>query len=134
MTDLTDRMRTCAAFMERVMIEATDIEGAVTLASRVPHDAIALLREAADALDKPQPLGEPMEIITPQKLVPTSPVDAQWVGPGDALPANIVRSRNPRVCPKCDSRADKKVILKPGCQPELRCPACGHLWPYTGVK
>jgi len=122
MTELTDRMRTCAA-----RIVAVASEGDV-----VYNDAADLLIEASNALEAvPTPLGEPMEIIPP--VAPRPSIEfglgsATWLAPGDTLPkANPYRSAN--TCPKCDSRANK-TVRREGSVLMLICPACGHQWRY----
>jgi len=135
MTDLTDRMRTCAA--------AIAVEQASTRHDEVPllyTDAAALLLAAAteiELLTGPIDLGEPMEIIEPavlgvakldpETMKPISP--AVWVSGGDTLPvANPYRGR--QTCPKCDSRTQKKVYRTIDRTVMLVCPVCAHEWQY----
>jgi len=122
MTDLTDRMRTCAAHLASAGIGAN---------GQAIDDATALLIEAADALEAlPPPVGEPMEIIPP--VVGTTPAEISlWLAPGDPLPG-LQRSGtvSPRACPKCDSRATKTVRRIEG-RMMLECPACDAQWEMT---
>jgi len=138
MSDLTDRMRTCAAFL--LSLDKVEPNSATS-------DAIDLLLEASDALEaEPPPLGEPMAIIEP-KPPPQPPTWGTWA-PGthpavpkavwttglDTLPAPVSgngppRPRAPRVCPNCDSRVAKRV-QREGSKLMLICPVCDHAWPY----
>jgi len=133
MSELTDRMRTCAAYIlqrkERGDAWAADI---------VALDAVDLLVEASNQLlvHLPvEPQAQPMEILQPvapqPPAAPAEAPDATWVGAGDTLPAlRSPRSpRSPRVCPQCDSRANKNVFRQ-GRQLMLRCPVCAKEWPY----
>jgi len=155
MSDLTDRMRTCAAaIMSRN--EAGNHEGVVLVA----RAAVDLLIEASNVIEAiPPPLGEPMAIIEPppkpeqNSLLPThhglaaqtAPADALaqprqvpravWTTGFDTLPPAAAggngppRPRAPRVCPNCDSRAAKRV-QREGSKLMLVCPVCAHTWPY----
>ena len=132
MSELTDRMRTCAARI-RTVCGPDDI---------VYNDAAALLLEASEILDEnkigtvllddqtAQFLGLPMEIIPPATVIPpaapASTVTGTWVDPGGALPtANPYRSVN--TCPKCDSRS-VKTVYREDKRFVLECPACGYKW------
>ena len=131
MTDLTDRMRTCAAYI-RKRKEAGDHE-------MVASDAADLLIEAADALEPvSDPLGEPMALLEP--LPPAPPPDftidrrqsIAWITGLDTLPPPVAASpsyRHPKVCPQCDSRATKRVV-RDGNRVILSCPVCGTAWEY----
>jgi len=134
MTDLTDRMRTCAA-----AIEAMDSNPEWTL--RLSHDAADLLREAADALEPvSDPLSEPLpvpdlgpavDLTTFTAAVPPKP-SAIWTTGLDTLPPPVAAPpsyRHPRVCPQCDSRATKRVV-RDGNRVILSCPVCGTAWEY----
>jgi hypothetical protein len=128
MTDLTDRMRTCAAHLATASVVANPA---------AIDDAAALLLAAAteiELLTGPIDLGEPMEVIEPavlgvakldpETMKPISP--AVWVSGGDTLPvANPYRG--PHTCPKCDSRANK-TVRKKGKSLWLVCPVCEHAW------
>ena len=150
MTDLTNRMRTCAAAIlaqkdkgglgepwvtEMVAADAADLLiEASNMLEAVPADAVDLLTEARNILEtKPTPLlGEPMEIIPP--VAPRPSIEfglgsATWLAPGDTLPkANPYRSAN--TCPNCDSRAHKTVRRYKN-RLTLECPACGQQWDYA---
>ena len=128
MTDLTDRMRTCAAHLKacRESGDPWSIEPAAM-------DAAALLIEAADLLEAtsadlhPIALGEPMAVI--ETVVGTTPAEISlWLAPGDPLPG-LKRSGtvSPRACPKCDSRATKTVRRIEG-RMMLECPTCDAQW------
>ena len=129
MSELTDRMRTCAAY-----ILQRKGAGDPWAAEIVALDAVDLLIEASNQLQAHLPI-EPqaqlMEILQPVDPQPAPPVapaempDATWVGPRDTLPA----PRSPKACPQCDSRAHKKVFRQ-GRQLMLRCPVCAKEWPY----
>jgi len=125
MTDLTDRMRTCAA--------AIAVEQASTRHDEVPllyTDAAALLLAAAteiELLTGPIDLGEPMEVIEPPP--PNFTIDhtpsAMWIGDDLKPIPNAPPSKN--ACPKCDSRA-QKTVRKKGKSLWLVCPVCDHAW------
>jgi len=130
MTDLTDRMRTCAAHLATASVVANPA---------AIDDAAALLLAAAteiELLTGPIDLGEPMEVIEPavlgvakldpETMKPISP--AVWVSGGDTLPvANPYRG--PHTCPKCDSRAGK-TVRRIEDKLMLVCPVCAHEWQY----
>ena len=125
MTDLTDRMRTCAA----AILAGEPTTGWVSL---VMHDAADLLIEASNALEAaPAPLGEPMEIIPPVTVgtgLSALTAPATWLVGGDTLP--VARPPSARACPRCDSRANKTVKRMANTL-MLVCPVCAHAWPYT---
>jgi hypothetical protein len=121
MTSLTDRMRTCAAFIMGTPREEENI---------LLDDAAKLLVEAAheiDVLTGPIDLGEAIEIIPP--VVTPPPVVAQpsamWIGDDLKPVLNAPKSLN--ACPNCDSRANK-TVRKRGKSLWLVCPACEHAW------
>ena len=127
MSELTDRMRTCAAY-----ILQRKGEGDQWAAEIVALDAVDLLVEASNQLSAHLPV-EPeaqlMEILQPVAPAPPAQAplqasDATWVGPHDTLP-----SRSPKACPQCDSRAHKKVFRQ-GRRLMLACPVCAKEWPY----
>ena len=140
MTDLTDRLRTCAAYILGRAKE--DDPWAVEFVS---YDTADLLIEASNVLEgAPQPLGEPMEIIEPaqdlQRKLDQDPFlagtrivpRATWTtNAGDlpAVPTGQPSKRPNRVCPQCDSRAVKRVIRE-GSQLFLSCPVCAATWNY----
>ena len=121
MTDLTDRMRTCAA-----AIVAGDDYGDWRL---VMEDAADLLIEASNAMEAaPAPLGEPMEIIPPVVMKPKPPaVEGTWIAPGGPLP--VARPPSARACPRCDSRANK-TVRRDGNRLMLICPVCAQTWEF----
>jgi hypothetical protein len=128
MSELTDKMRTCAAY---IMSRPHD---APMPTEHLLDDAAGLLNSAADLLEAaPAPLGEPMEIlepailgvarIDPATMKPMSP--AVWTD--NQLPQST--PRRPSVCPKCDSHAGKTVV-KVSRVVMLQCPVCDHTWKY----
>jgi len=129
-TDLTDRMRTCAAFL--LSLNQTEKNSAA-------HDAADLLLEASDVLEAPPPpLGEPMKLLEPVAIAvapspPPPPVPrAVWTtNAGDLppVPTGKPSYRPPRVCPACDSRANKRVFRHEN-KVMLACPVCAHAWEY----
>ena len=132
MTDLTDRMRTCAAFI------ASRPNDAPMPTEHLLDDAADLLIEASNTIEAiPPPLGEPMEIIEPKPPTSSSghylpdnhPASPVWIDPGGALPTAKPGARNPRTCPQCDSRANKRVF-RDGAKLFLSCPVCAHAWEY----
>ena len=128
MSELTDRMRTCAAY-----ILDRKTQGDQWAAEIVALDAVDLLVEASNQLQvhlPVEPEAQLMEILQPQAISappppPAEAPDATWVGAGDTLPA----PRSPRACPQCDSRAHKKVFRQ-GRTLMLACPVCAKEWPY----
>ena len=146
MTDLTDKLRTCAAYILGRAKE--DDPWAVEFVS---YDTADLLIEASNVLDMvSEPLGEPMEIlepipppssnelksgadwIKPLAYPPGSPPQGVWTtNAGDLppVPTGPPSKRPPRVCPQCDSRAVKRVIRE-GSQLFLSCPVCAATWNY----
>jgi len=137
MTDLTDRMRTCAAYI-RKRKEAGDHE-------MVASDAADLLIEASNLIEQAQ-LGtvvvskedaeflglEPMEILKP--IAPSTSVRPAgvWTTGLDTLPPPVPGPpsyRHPRVCPQCDSRAHKRVFRENN-KVFLACPVCAAAWEY----
>jgi predicted RNA-binding Zn-ribbon protein involved in translation (DUF1610 family) len=161
MTDLTDRMRTCAAAI--VAGDTYDHGHDIQLLMR---DAADLLVEASNALEESgvgtvvmdqataQALGlEPMEIIPPLtpadrgKVLPEFKPGV-WIAPGGPLPYSEglepelggrgdrppkdTRLMNPRACPKCDSRTQKKVH-RDGKRLMFECPVCGEQWEWRAL-
>ena len=130
MSELTDRMRTCAAYLLQ-----RKNEGEQWAVEIVALDAVDLLVEASNQLSvhlPVEPQAQPMEILQPVAAPPPAPPaapaqapDATWVGAGDTLPS----ARSPKACPQCDSRTAKKVFRQ-GRQLMLRCPVCAKEWPY----
>jgi hypothetical protein len=129
-SELTDRMRTCAAY-----ILDRKNEGDPWAAEIVALDAVDLLVEASNQLSvhlPVEPEAQLMEILQPVASsapppaeAPIQASDATWVGPHDTLPA----PRSPKACPQCDSRAHKKVF-RSGRRLMLACPVCAKEWPY----
>jgi hypothetical protein len=129
MSELTDRMRTCAAY-----ILQRKGEGDQWAAEIVALDAVDLLVEASNQLSvhlPVEPEAQLMEILQPVAAsappaeAPMQASDATWVGPHDTLPP----PRSPKACPQCDSRAHKKVFRQ-GRRLMLACPVCAKEWPY----
>jgi hypothetical protein len=109
MSDLTDRMRTCAAHI------LASAQGPTSISLLAIADAADLLIEASNVLEvvATEDLGEPMEIIPPQPpRVETS-----------TLPAS------PRACPKCHSHA-ANTVRREGRKLMLLCPTCGEQWEF----
>ena len=88
----------------------------------------------------PEPLGEPMAILEPAEAKPATrpppppPVPrAVWTTNAGDLPPVPTGSkpayRPPRVCPACDSRANKRVFRQDNTV-FLACPVCAHAWEY----
>jgi hypothetical protein len=129
MSDLTDRMRTCAA-----RIYSLNEDAATSL---VNADAADLLIEAADALEPAaDPLGTPMALLEPKPATAAKPATEAaggWYSGNDIMPTGGLSKTPVRVCPKCDSRANKKVFRN-GTEMYVGCPACGHIWPYAGGR
>jgi hypothetical protein len=112
-SDLVLRMRTCAA----AIVSSDPCESWVALVS---DDAARLLVEASNALDTPEPLGEPMPV-----LEATKPVGgAVWTAAGE-LPAAA-----PRSCPSCGDIGARTVHIA-GRRLMLTCTMCSHQWEYT---
>ena len=121
MTDLTDRMRTCAAHLATASVVANPA---------AIDDAAALLLAAAteiELLTGPIDLGEPMEVIEPPPAnftIDHTP-SAMWIG--DDLKPIPNAPKNLNACPNCDSRANK-TVRKKGKSLWLVCPVCDHAW------
>jgi len=126
-SELTDRMRTCAAYI----IANRDAAGVPTAdVLRATADAADLLIEASNLLAEKipaEPLGEPMKILEAALDAHMTHIrdPATWVGPHDTLP----QPRSPKACPQCDSRTHKKVFRQ-GRRLMLACPVCAKEWPY----
>jgi hypothetical protein len=134
-SDLTDKMRTCAAHIFSLNENA---ETALVCA-----DAADLLLEAANQLEKaPElPLGEPMEIIPAipaawgtwapgtKPAPPDVEPPVEWYSGGDTLPASPSRRPHKQACPKCESTAIKRVLRHEG-KLFVACPVCSAAWPY----
>jgi hypothetical protein len=134
MTELTDKMRTCAAAL------AARPNDAPMPSEHLMDDAVDLLLEASNVIEgAPPPLGEPMAIIEPVQVKPADPPvmarssvpRATWTtNAGDLPPVPTSRGyRHPRVCPECDSRATKRVFRHEN-KVMLACPVCAFAWEY----
>lgn len=133
MTDLTDRMRTCAAY---IMSRPHD---APMPTEHLLDDAAALLIEAsnalelvqaartADALFRGAPTDAPMQIIPPGNQMAADRIPPLPYHEGLAIAQERL---NPRACPRCDSRSAKKV-RRQGRQLMLQCPVCGEQWEWV---
>jgi hypothetical protein len=130
-------MRTCAAYI------ASRPNDAPMPTEHLLDDAADLLIEASNVLEAaPAPLGEPMEIIPPlpEPPPPSAPPPVvgtpQWTGV-DLAPSNsphmAASRRPPHACPKCDSRANKKVVRE-GNAMMLGCPVCGAKWQWKAER
>ena len=138
MTDLTDKLRTCAAYI----LGRAKAEDPWAM-EFVSHDTADLLIEASNVLEMlPQPLGEPMALLEPVKATgdlpavsghsqPPTPKATWTTNAGDLppVPTGQPSKRPVRVCPQCDSRATKKVYRE-GSKLMLACPVCGAGWAY----
>jgi hypothetical protein len=141
MTDLTDRMRTCAAFLVsrprrnsgQAWVDAfSGIEDAL-------NDAAALLIEASNLLEQPigqieahnalEQLGAPMPTIPPGNQMAADRIQPLPYHEGLAIAKERL---NPRACPKCESRGAKTVrVRRQGNQLMLQCPVCGEQWQWV---
>jgi len=140
-SDLTHRMRTCAA-----TIVASDGEARM----RACEDASALLVEAAAALsadiEPDGSPGEPMQLLEPVRPVRTNndpawltdatrvvPDDPMWIAPGASLPGlKHSGTVSLRPCPHCESRTQKKVFRVDG-RMMVECPVCCTRWALQGA-
>jgi len=133
MSELTDRMRTCAAYI----IANRDAAGVPTAdVLRATADAADLLIDASNLLAEKIPvpdLGAPVQILDPPQPVSiVAPDDPSWIAPGGQLPTIKHGTRSPRACPQCDSRANKRVY-RDGSKLMLACPVCGNAWQYRSA-
>ena len=123
MTDLTDRMRTCAAFFISERGKTLDeLEHAM-------RDAADLLIEASNALEgaKP-PLGELwIDIGTRKPIAPIADVPLHPIRMADAS-VDMTPTR-PRACPKCGTHA-ANIAKRNGRKLMLACPVCAEEWEY----
>ena len=152
MTELTDKMRTCAAYIRHNVLP-----GGGDVPRDWRNDAADLLLEAAALLDdaiakpaEPEMLGTPMEILPPlddrfpkhmtnqpavevgqRAGLPRDDTWSAWVAPGGPLPGiKASGTRSPRACPRCDSRAYKRVFRRER-KMYLHCGGCGHEWLFS---
>jgi hypothetical protein len=122
--ELVDRMRTCAAAML-----AAIAEGELSLLQR---DAADLLVEASNLLLEPEPLGEPMEILS---SVPAPSQLDRSIGAGAWIGINLPTApvnygvHTPRPCPSCGS-IDARKVQRTRHKLLLTCPRCSHQWEY----
>ena len=126
MTELTDRMRTCAAHIE------AKAQDDVPMPPEVSRDAVNLLREAAFQLERYEEVEEQVlsaeATITIEQTgvpVPTALPTAYWVGDDLKPIPNAPISKN--ACPNCDSRTTKMVHVVDRTF-ELECPVCSFRW------
>jgi hypothetical protein len=132
-TDIVDRMRTCAA----AIVAVSPSEGWTAL---VTHDAANLLIEASNLLVEKQPEPEAESLadqlalepfVFPPAPEPSAPA-ATWIDARDTLPGTgRVGTKSPKACPQCDSRAAKRVY-RDGQRLMLACPVCGNAWAWRG--
>jgi len=125
-TDLTDRMRTCAAYLS--VLDPSDWSDEVQDVMRDAADLLIAAATEIELLTGPIDLGEPMAVIpAAARQMPELP-GAAWVAAGDTLPvANPYRGRH--TCPKCDSRAGKTVRRVEN-KLMIKCPVCSETWEY----
>ena len=111
MTELTDRMRTCAAGLLAVEANTTAV-----------LDAALLLSKAADLLEAPpEPLGEPMSALPSSTVTPGA---AAWVGIDLPPPPSAGRA-----CPSCGATTARTVKRIARTRTvALICPVCSHQW------
>jgi len=130
--ELVDRMRTCAA-----AIKASQTSGNPWDLALLGNDAARLLTEAADALDVPEPVGEPMVLleprpaprppVTPQEVFAASlPVKPAVWGGDLPLPAEPAGGQP---CPNCRS-IDARTVRRVGRRLAITCPVCSNVWEY----
>ena len=125
--ELVDRMRTCAAAIRT----SQETGNPWNTSGIIAADAMNLLTEAANALDAPEPLGEPMALLEPQPAPPPPET------PQDVLRASLAASWGgdlPTVraqpCPSCGSVDARTVTRIARGRLKLTCPACGNNWEY----
>jgi hypothetical protein len=136
MSDLTDRLRTLAAFIMSRPHE-TELQEDVLLRA-----AADLLIEASNALERvvvAEVAGVPipMEIIPPQPPsndVLQKALDTAIIAHFEAPPPPPAspHGRPPSACPQCDSRA-AKTVRRDGNRLMLTCPVCSSEWQYKPV-
>lgn len=114
-TELVYRMRTCAAALLSRSGEAH------TPFQRMYNDAADLLVEASNLIDVPEPIGEPMEMLTNTQAVTKNAPMATWGGDLPTVKA--------QPCPKCGS-IDARSVHRAGKRLMLTCPVCSASWEY----
>jgi hypothetical protein len=148
MSDLTDRMRTCAATLVRNEggpfddIRLRALEHAADLLIEASN---ALSMQMAEDIGKPtdqttanqalisrlEVLGKPMEILQP--VAPAEPPSDLWIAPGGQLPGLAHSGTiSARACPQCGSVTPKKV-RRAAKRMMIECPACTTEWPFQGA-
>ena len=122
-SELVYRMRTCAA--------------AFLIGDDIPllhRDAADLLVEAANLLDEPDDLGEPMSILEPVTPMPGAelriPQGVSWDTLNLPTKPFDFGAHNPRPCPSCGSIDVRKVAIEHR-KLMLICPHCGHRWEFA---
>jgi hypothetical protein len=101
-------MRTCAA-----AIIASQAAGDPWGTTRIAVDAADLLAEASNLLDVPEPLGEPMPVLTNTQAAAT----------------NTPVLTNAQPCPACGS-VDARTVQRHGRTLILTCPQCAAQFPF----
>jgi hypothetical protein len=117
-------MRTCAA-----ALEASQASGNPWDLALLGKDAARLLRIAADALDTPEPLGEPMELLRKRAEDQTNVPPQFTTAVGKPIWGGDLPPAVPRPCPSCGS-IDARTVKRNGRKLMLTCPACEHEWEY----
>ena len=134
-SELVYRMRTCAAAI--LLRDGDEV-------SLLHRDAADLLVAAANLLDEPDELGEPMPIL---QATPTQQYREQAAANPAANPAAANQgaswdttklptqpfdfgAHNPRPCPSCGSVDVRKVAIEHK-KLMLICPHCGHRWEFA---
>jgi len=147
MTDLTDRMRTCAAYIlaAEYDVPKEDDDEATTIRRRVTRHAADLLIEASNELVNTAECLErgaydlrqggylrSASVLEEEAAKTIGP--ATWIAPGGPLPYAQgpagAKARNPRACPKCESRG-ARTVRRQGNQLMLQCSVCGEQWQWT---
>jgi hypothetical protein len=149
-SELTDKMRTCAAFLLDRVQDPVQSDNPVAEILRATRDAVDLLIEAANLLEpvvdatqaaierqREAPIGtygEPMVLLAPTdqtpKTAPKSVADDAWVAPGGPLPGvKDSGTRSRRSCPQCGSFGYKRVFRRDR-QMHLHCGVCSHEWRF----
>ncbi len=142
MSELTDKLRTCAAH-----VLAQEIKGEHWAAMIVKTSAVDLLLEAANVLDgadgapkTPAEVAQAVDYADKAAAAPRPYNPYTDVGPltsvgsfnaADLPTVGAVQThpRSPKACPQCDSRAAKKVT-RVGNRLILHCSVCAKEWPY----
>ena len=96
--ELVDRMRTCAAAIRT----SQETGNPWNTSGIIAADAMNLLTEAANALDAPEPLGEPMALLEPKPALPP-PVTTEDVFRASLVAATCRRFGRSRARPAARS-------------------------------